>query len=76
LKHGTVYTSDNESAQYHYRIMLTVPIVMYGVFGHRYLLYRQRRGAAPKTMLLTVLPLLVAVAVWTVLSEELFLFPS
>jgi 4-hydroxybenzoate polyprenyltransferase len=71
-----VYTFDSDSAQYHHRMMLTVPIVGYGVFRYLYLLYLGGQGGAPETMLLTDRPLLASVAVWAVASAFLFYFMS
>jgi 4-hydroxybenzoate polyprenyltransferase len=70
----TVYTFDSESAQYHHRMMLTVPFVAYGVFRYLYLLYLGGQGGAPETMLLTDRPLLSSVAAWAVASAFLFYF--
>lgn len=69
-----VYTFDSESAQYHHRMMLTIPIVAYGVFRYLCLLYLGGQGGAPETMLLTDRPLLASVAAWAVLSVFLFYF--
>jgi hypothetical protein len=69
-----VYTFDSESAQYHHRMMLTIPIVAYGVFRYLFLLYRGGQGGAPETMLLTDRPLLASVAAWAVVSTCLFYF--
>jgi 4-hydroxybenzoate polyprenyltransferase len=69
-----VYTFDSESAQFHHRMMLTIPIVAYGVFRYLYLLYLGGQGGAPETMLLTDRPLLASVASWAVLSAILFYF--
>jgi hypothetical protein len=69
-----VYTFDSDSAQYHHRMMLTIPIVAYGVFRYLFLLYRGGQGGAPETMLLTDRPLLASVAVWAVVSAILFYF--
>lgn len=69
-----VYTFDSESAQYHQHMMLTIPIVTYGVFRYLYLLYRGGQGGAPETMLLTDRPLLGAVAAWSLLSAIVFYF--
>jgi 4-hydroxybenzoate polyprenyltransferase len=69
-----VYTFDSESAQYHHRMMLTIPIVAYGVFRYLYLLYLGGQGGAPETMLLTDRPLLGSVAAWAVVSAFLFYF--
>jgi 4-hydroxybenzoate polyprenyltransferase len=69
-----VYTFDSESAQYHHRMMLTIPIVAYGVFRYLYLLYLGGQGGAPETMLLTDRPLLTSVAAWAAVSAFLFYF--
>ena len=69
-----VYTFDSESAQYHHRMMLTVPIVAYGVFRYLYLLYVGGQGGAPETMLVTDRPLLASAAAWAIVSAILFYF--
>ena len=69
-----VYTFDSESAQYHQGMMLTIPIVAYGVFRYLYLLYLGGQGGTPETMLLTDRPLLASVATWAVASAYLFYF--
>src|SRR5215212_7614610 len=69
-----VYTFDSESAQYHHRMMLTIPIVAYGVFRYLFLLYVGGQGGAPETMLLADRPLLMAVAAWAIVSAFLFYF--
>jgi 4-hydroxybenzoate polyprenyltransferase len=69
-----VYTFDSESAQYHHRMMFTIPIVAYGVFRYLYLLYLGGKGGAPETMLLTDRPLLASVAAWAAVSAFLFYF--
>jgi len=71
-----VYTFDSESARYHYRMMLTIPIVAYGVFRYLYLLYLSDHGGTPETMLLVDRPLLASVAVWAAASAFLFYFAS
>jgi 4-hydroxybenzoate polyprenyltransferase len=67
-----VYSFDSDSAQYHHRMMLTIPIVAYGVFRFLFLLYLCGKGGAPETMLLTDRPLLASVAAWAVVSAVLF----
>src|SRR5215211_1488247 len=69
-----VYTFDSESAQYHHRMMVTIPIVAYSVFRYLFLLYRRGQGGAPETMLLTDRPLLASVAAWGAASAFLFYF--
>ena len=71
-----VYTFDSESAQYHHRMMLTIPIVAYAVFRYLFLLYLGGQGGAPEAMLLTDRPLLASVAAWAAVSAFLFYFAS
>ena len=67
-----MYTFDSDSAQYHRRMMLTIPMVAYGVFRYLYLLHHGGQGGAPETMLITDRPLLAAVALWSICSALLF----
>ncbi len=69
-----VYTFDSDSAQYHHRMMLTIPIVAYGVFRYLFLLYLGGQGGAPEAMLLTDRPLVAAVTMWAIVSALLFYF--
>jgi 4-hydroxybenzoate polyprenyltransferase len=71
-----VYTFDSESAQYHHRMMLTIPFVAYGVFRYLYLLYLGGQGGAPEAMVLTDRPLMGAVAAWAIVSALVFYFIS
>jgi 4-hydroxybenzoate polyprenyltransferase len=69
-----VYAFDSESAQYQPWLMLTIPVVAYGVFRYLYLLYLGGKGGAPETMLLTDRPLLASVAAWGIASAFLLYF--
>ncbi len=69
-----IYTFDAESAPRDHRMMLTIPIVAYGVFRYLHLLYRRGGGGAPETMLLTDRGLLVAISIWGIASAILFYF--
>ena len=71
-----VYTFESDSALYHHRMMLTIPIVAYGVFRYLYLLYLGGQGGAPETMLLTDRSLLASVAAWGAVSALLFYFAA
>ena len=46
------------------RLMVTVPIVLYGLLRYLYLLHRHELGGSPTRALLTDRPLLAAVLVW------------
>ncbi|MBE0428249.1 MAG: decaprenyl-phosphate phosphoribosyltransferase [Thermoleophilia bacterium] len=46
-------------------MMLTIPFVLYGLFRYLYLLHRRQRGGSPEQVLLTDVPLLINVVLWT-----------
>jgi len=45
-------------------LMATVPVVLYGLLRYLYLLHRHEAGGSPTKVLVTDLPLLIAVLVW------------
>jgi len=47
-----------------YSMMLTIPIVIYGVFRYQYLSYRRTEGRSPEQLMLSDVPLLIAVGLW------------
>jgi 4-hydroxybenzoate polyprenyltransferase len=67
-----VYTFEAEAAPRDHRMMLTIPVVAYGIFRYLYLLYRRGDGGAPETMLLADRGLLGSIAVWGLMSAFLF----
>ncbi|HEX2281414.1 MAG TPA: decaprenyl-phosphate phosphoribosyltransferase, partial [Thermomicrobiales bacterium] len=67
-----IYTLDSESVAYDHRMMVTIPIVAYGIFRYLYLVYGRGQGGAPETMLLTDRSLLGAVVLWSAVSIALF----
>lgn len=67
-----VYTFDADSAPRDHRMMLTIPMVAYGIFRYLYLIYRRGEGGAPEWMLLTDRALLAAVVAWSLVSAALF----
>jgi 4-hydroxybenzoate polyprenyltransferase len=67
-----VYTFDSESVAFDHRMMVTIPIVAYGIFRYLFLIYGRGQGGAPETMLLTDRSLLGAVATWGLASIALF----
>jgi 4-hydroxybenzoate polyprenyltransferase len=69
------YTIDAESAPADHRMMLTVPLVAYGLYRYLFLLYRRDEGGSPESLLLTDRGMLASVAAWGVLSAILFYFP-
>ena len=49
-------------------LMVTVPVVLYGLFRYLYVLHRHELGGSPTRALLTDRPLLVCVAVWILVA--------
>jgi len=68
----SVYTFDSESAPSDRRMMLTIPLVAYGIFRYLYLLYHRGQGGAPETMLLTDRALMLSAVIWGAVSAVLF----
>jgi len=50
------------------KLILTVPIVLYGIFRYQYLVYKKEQGGNPTKMMLTDRPLIVAVLLWVIVS--------
>ena len=48
-------------------LMITVPVVIYGVMRYMLLIYEQNKGESPHRVLLTDVPLLVTVLIWGVM---------
>lgn len=48
-------------------MMITVPVVIYGVMRYLYAIYEKREGESPERVLLTDTPLLTAVILWLVM---------
>jgi 4-hydroxybenzoate polyprenyltransferase len=67
-----VYTFDSDAVPYDHRMMLTIPIVAYGVFRYLFLLYQRGEGGAPESMLLGDRALVATVALWGVTSTLIF----
>ena len=63
-----VYALDGQTAASHPAMILTIPIVAYGVFRYLYLLYRRGRGGIPEAMIFTDRGLLAAVVLWALCS--------
>ena len=68
----SLYTFDAESVPRDHRLMLTIPLVAYGIFRYLFLLYRRGDGGAPEAMLVTDRPLLLALGAWAVMVGVLF----
>lgn len=67
-----LYTFDAESVPRDHRLMLTIPLVAYGIFRYLFLLYRRGDGGAPEAMIVTDRPLLISLGAWAVMIGVLF----
>ena len=49
-------------------LMLTIPLVTYGIFRYLYLIFEKKEGESPEKVLLTDTPLFTTVLVWLLLT--------
>ena len=54
-------------------LMITVPVVLYGLFRYLYVLHRHELGGSPARVILTDRPLIVCVVVWLAMSASVIL---
>jgi 4-hydroxybenzoate polyprenyltransferase len=67
-----LYTFDAESVPRDHRLMLTIPLVAYGIFRYLFLLYRRGDGGAPEAMIVSDRPLLISLGAWALMIGVLF----
>jgi 4-hydroxybenzoate polyprenyltransferase len=63
-----LYTFSAENLPKNHSMMLTIPVVMYGLFRYLFLVREGDIGGAPEELLFRDRPLLAAVVVWAVLA--------
>ena len=49
-------------------LMVTIPLVIYGVMRYLYIIYEKKEGESPERVLLTDQPLLIAVLLWIAMT--------
>jgi 4-hydroxybenzoate polyprenyltransferase len=69
-----VYTFEADTAPRDLRMMVTIPLVAYGVFRYLHILYRQGGGGAPETLLLTDRSLLTVILLWGIVCVGIAYF--
>ncbi|OGY29349.1 MAG: hypothetical protein A3F35_00240 [Candidatus Woykebacteria bacterium RIFCSPHIGHO2_12_FULL_45_10] len=55
-------------------LMITIPVVVYGIFRYLYLIFEKKVGDSPEKVLLTDRPLLAAIIVWLLTSGLIIYF--
>jgi 4-hydroxybenzoate polyprenyltransferase len=63
-----LYTFSAETLPKNHSMMLTIPVVLYGLFRYLFLIRQPAVGGAPEDLLFSDRPLLVAAVVWAVLA--------
>ncbi|MBV9577163.1 MAG: decaprenyl-phosphate phosphoribosyltransferase [Chloroflexi bacterium] len=63
-----LYTFSADNLPKNHSMMLTIPVVMYGLFRYLFLMREGDVGGAPEELLFRDRPLLVAVVIWAVLA--------
>ncbi len=64
----SLYTFSAESLPANHSMMLTIPLVLYGIFRYYYLVHKKNLGGAPELVLLRDVPLIVDVILWALVS--------
>jgi 4-hydroxybenzoate polyprenyltransferase len=63
-----LYTFSAENLPRSHSMMLTIPVVLYGLFRYLFLVHQGNIGGAPEELLFRDRPLLISVVVWAALS--------
>ena len=60
----TLYTVASENLPENHAMLLTAPFVVYGLFRYMFLVQRRDLGETPEDIILTDVPLIVAIVLW------------
>jgi 4-hydroxybenzoate polyprenyltransferase len=71
-----LYAFSSRTAMGHRSLMLTIPLVIYGIFRYLYIVLRKGGGGSPATDLLEDAPLLVNLALWVAMSMAIMVASS
>ncbi len=73
----SLYTFSAPNLPQNHTMMLTIPLVLYGLFRYLYLIHVKGEGGAPEELLLRDRPLLIDVALWILaVVIVLYVLPS
>jgi hypothetical protein len=56
-------------------MMLTIPLVMYGIFRYLYLIHVRKLGGTPEDIVLSDRPLLIGILLWAVTAGVVLYWP-
>lgn len=62
----SLYTFFSETSEKHSGLMWSVPFVAYGLFRYLYLVYSKQLGGSPEDILISDIPLIIAIAGWLI----------
>lgn len=63
----SLYTFLSENTSGNYLMMLTIPLVLYGIFRYMYLIHVRGEGGAPEEILLRDRPMQINLVIWAIL---------
>jgi 4-hydroxybenzoate polyprenyltransferase len=64
----SLYTFVADNLPENHLMMITIPMVIYGIFRYLYLVHQKQEGGAPEQLILTDRPLLGSVLIWGITS--------
>ena len=70
------YTFTAPNLPDNHTMMLTIPLVIYGIFRYLYLIHVKNLGGAPEDIALGDVPLMVAMALWGLVSGLVIYWPT
>lgn len=51
-----------------FRMMITIPFVLYGIFRYQYIIYKKKEGGSPEDTVLSDIPLIISILLWGLIS--------
>ena len=70
------YTFSAPNLPANHSMMLTIPLVLYGVFRYLYLIHVKNLGGAPEDIVLGDKPLLIDLGLWAIISGAVIYLPT
>ena len=67
----TLYTFISPNLPDNHAMMLTIPIVVYGLFRYLYLVHSENQGENPEDILVTDTPLIISVVLWLITAAAI-----